>query len=229
MFMIIKIGKKNGHSSSFRSKPLFFRFLPLSPTPPIKYFLPSFYIVRYQFVRFGAWNIIVFQILYLIKSIKKRILVVYDTAGNGGPLMSNPHSHDQVELLVPSSLEAYSQAEKRLKGAELLQSHHGNLALGLLPWLCWSEHSLISSPSQSNFQSNVCSKKLFILQKLESVRQQKLLTQFIGWIFFRISILMDYSCIFSFFAFISCSPFLLPPTTLSRPSTKYPRKYPLWL
>lgn len=44
-----------------------------------------------QFVRFRARNIIVSQVLDLIKSIKKRIPVVEDTAGSGCRPMSRLH------------------------------------------------------------------------------------------------------------------------------------------
>lgn len=139
------------------------------PTLSMKYFLPSFYTVQGQFVRFKAGNINLFQILDLIKSTKKWILVVYETAENGYPPHPIPTPRSSVAL---SSLEKVkcpmvcrlALRHRRLKGAKLQQCYHADLALGPDPEHDGSTRSFTSSPSQiSSFQSNVCSEQVFML------------------------------------------------------------------
>lgn len=69
----MKIGiEKNKWPLKFlQAKTNFFCSLPFPSTLPRKYSLPSFCIVQDQFVKFRGENIIVFQVLDLIKSIKK--------------------------------------------------------------------------------------------------------------------------------------------------------------
>lgn len=143
MFMEIGIGKERSLKLLQIKKYYFsvsFLFHPPAPTttPYLaqEIFLAIVLHSSDQFVRFRARNIIVSQVLDLIKSIKKRIPVAEDMAGSGCHPMSRLHPMVKCSPLVPwresSSLGLVGLLSGRGGGAEankVQQPHRGNLAL----------------------------------------------------------------------------------------------------